>query len=164
MALNVRSACMIQSMDCACSQGTSAWANSHQASEHSRLLQARRKSRAAAIQDASHEPRPQPEETQREALVGDPLELLSPLRDLPLSPLSSMGLDLSAEPLSPTTTAALQIMRERGFPQSASAGFMAIDAGLEHEVDRRATPVIQRQTWHTHNSKAPLRRNCCDDL
>ena len=96
-----------------------------------RLLQARRRSRAAAIQDATEGPRPQPEGPQKEAPVGDPSELLTPLSNLPLSPLSSMGLDLSAEPLSPTTTAALQILRERGFPQAAnSAGFVADEAGV----------------------------------
>ena len=99
-----------------------------------RLLQARRRSRAAAIQDATEEQRPQPESSHREALAGDPSELLSPLSNLPLSPLSSMGLDLSAEPLSPTTTAALQILRERGFPQPAnSAGYVADDAGAAQE-------------------------------
>ena len=63
--------------------------------------------------------------------MGDPSELLSPLSNLPLSPLSTMGLDLSAEPLSPTTTAALRMLRERGFPHSASAtGFTMDDAGM----------------------------------
>lgn len=91
--------------------------------------------------------------------MGDPLELLSPLSNLPLSPLSSMGLDLSAEPLSPTTTAALHILRERGFPQRAnSAGFTAAAAGVTHEFEGPATPMSQRQTWHTHASTVAARR------
>ena len=98
--------------------------------EPSRLLQGRRRSRAAAIQEAQEEPRPQCEGDQEGGPVGDLSEPWSPLSGLPLSPLSSMGLDLSAEPLSPTTTAALQILRERGFPQNAdSAGLPAADAG-----------------------------------
>lgn len=75
--------------------------------------QARRRSRAAAILDATEEPRPGV--PQREE--GDIPELMSPLSTLLLSPLSS--LDLSAEPLSPNTTAALQTLREQGFPRGA---------------------------------------------
>ncbi len=72
--------------------------------------------------------------------MGDPSDLLSPLSNLPLSPLSSMGLDLSAEPLSPTTTAALKILRERGFPQSANtAGYTADDTGIGQDISDAET-------------------------
>ena len=83
--------------------------------------QARRRSRAAAIQDAGEEPRP----AARGAPAQEPgsSEALSPLSIFLLSPLSS--LDLSAEPLSPSTTAALQALRERRpvpFAESQGSG------------------------------------------
>ena len=82
-----------------------------------------------AIQDAREQPRPQPGGPSRED--GDPpSQLLSPLSTLLLSPLSS--LDLSAEPLSPNTTAAIKVLRERHFPHSAT------DRGAAAEHDSSA--------------------------
>ena len=85
--------------------------------------QARKRSRAAAIQEAAEEPRP--------AAGGLPAqepgssELLSPLSTFLLSPLSSV--DLSAEPLSPTTTAALQALRERQPAPAADRRGLGLD-------------------------------------
>ena len=71
--------------------------------------QVHRRSRAAAILEAAEEPRPGAGGLQAQEPGSS--ELLSPLSTFLLSPLSS--LDLSAEPLSPNTTAALQALRKR---------------------------------------------------
>ena len=79
--------------------------------------QARRRSRAAAILEAAEEPRPGAGGLPAEEPGSS--EMLPPLSAFLLSPLSS--LDLSAEPLSPTTTAALQALRERQPPPAADS-------------------------------------------
>ncbi len=103
----------------------------------SMLMQGRRKSRAAAIREASEAPRPG---AHKENPAGEPSDLLSPLSNLPLSPLSSMGLDMSAEPLSPNTTAALQILRTRGFSQIAGGPAFSLDGSAVYETG--VTPGI----------------------
>jgi len=100
-------------------------------------MQGRRISRAAAIREASEAPRPG---AHKESPAGEPSDLLSPLSHLPLSPLSSMGLDMSAEPLSPNTTAVLQILRTRGFSQIAGGPAFSLDGSAVYETG--VTPGI----------------------
>lgn len=73
----------------------------------------RKRTRAVTILDAREEPRPSsvPSAAAANGSPSPSEQLLSPLSNLLLSPLSSV--DLSAEPLSPTTTAAFQAARTR---------------------------------------------------
>ena len=103
-------------------------------SQLSALSQIRKRTRAVTIDEAKEEPRPSPAAAAAVAAAvgGDMSPVTSDLLStsfgaLLLSPLSST--DLSAEPLSPNTTAAFQALRERHLAHMASA---TDDPGSRH--------------------------------